>query len=623
MSKNKENIQEKKYSDREIYKALFKIAKPFKKYFFASAILNAIFALLSAASVAIINPVLQVIFPNEETESSISTVESEGLDSFKETFFGSINELIADIDPLNTLINVCILIIIIYGLKNIVKFFNAINSVKLEEGIVKSVRDKLFEKYTSLSLSYFQKNKQGDVVSTVTNDVTQLNSATVRAFNMVFRDFVQVAIFLALLLALSPKLTLVSFAASGGALVLIRIAKKYLKRYGGRMQQAMANFTSTLSESVAGIKLIKSFDAADVSGEKFRDETSYYVTSALKHRKVTSLVPSIYEMIAIGALCFVLYVGGESVLVEKTMEASDLLTFLFLLFSIMTPLTLLTNHIAEMQRGLVASKRILKVLDLEPTVKSGDKKVKEFSNRIDFTDVSFSYENDRKVLQNINLTIAKNEKIALVGPSGSGKSTFLDLLLRFYDPDSGMINYQDEDLKELNLSEYLGLFGVVSQENILFNDTVRNNILFGKTNISDDEIWKALEISNAKSFVESMPDGLDTMLGERGTTVSGGERQRLAIARAVVRKPEILVFDEATSALDTESEYTVQSAINDSLKGRTAIIVAHRLSTITHCDRIVVFDKGRIAEIGTHEELLELGGIYHTLHSMQSLEKTN
>jgi subfamily B ATP-binding cassette protein MsbA len=424
-----------------------------------------------------------------------------------------------------------------------------------------------------------------------------------------------------MLLSLSPELTLVSFAASGGGLILIRVAKKYLKKYSTRMQEAMANYTSTLSESVGGIKLIKAFNAQRVSARKFQEETEYYVTSALKHRKVVALVPSVYEMIAIFALCFVLYMGGNKVLVEGSMSSSDLLTFLFLLFSIMAPLTILINNIAEMQRGLVATERVMKVLDLQPHVKDGGRALASFERDIKVDDLVFAYDEGPDVLRGVRLEFRKGEKIAFVGSSGSGKSTMLDLLLRFYDPKSGSISIDGIDIRDLTLESYLTHFGVVSQENILFNDNVRNNILFGAAGISDEEIWEALKIANAYDFVKRLPQGLDTLLGERGMTISGGERQRLAIARAVIRKPEILMFDEATSALDAESEHIVQSAINHSLAGRTAVIVAHRLATITSCDRIYVFDKGKIVETGTHAELIERHGIYRTLYDMQSLDK--
>lgn len=609
-------------TDKQLFKELIQIASPFKKFFFLSLILNGGFALLSAASIAVIEPVLRVIFPDSNTQVIEEVTEPGMLSSLKSMFFGNLREFVSDADPLGTLINISILIIVIFGLKNLFKYLNSINGVKLEEGIIKSVRDRLFHKYTTLSLSYFQRQKQGDIVSTVTNDVTQLNTATVRAFNVIFRETIQVVIFLLMLLALSPELTLVSFAASGGGLILIRVAKKYLKRYSSRMQQAMANFTSTLSESIGGIKLIKAFNAQQESTRKFQEETSYYVASALKHRVVVTLVPSIYEMIAIVALCFVLYMGGQKVLVDGTMSSSDLLTFLFLLFSIMAPLTILINNIAEMQRGLVATDRVLNVLDLEPHVKDGHNSLKNFNKNIQISDLVFSYEDGPDVLNNINLSLSKGEKIAFVGSSGSGKSTMLDLILRFYDPRSGNIYIDDISIKDLTLESYLSHFGVVSQENILFNDNVRNNILFGATNITDDEIWEALKIANAFDFVDKLPQKLDTLLGERGMTISGGERQRLAIARAVVRKPEILVFDEATSALDAESEHIVQSAINDSLAGRTAIIVAHRLATITSCDRIYVFDKGEIVEIGTHSSLIQQGGIYRTLYEMQNLDKS-
>jgi subfamily B ATP-binding cassette protein MsbA len=574
--------------------------------------------LLSVISVSLIKPIIEIIFEqNVALENQIPDNFSNFFSEIKDRFFNNVAIIIKSEngDLFATLLRVGILIFLIFLLKNVVKYISVIISCKLEESIIKHIRDTIFKKINSLSIDFFNKNKLGNLISIITNDVSIVNSATINSFSVFIRDFFQIIFYLFFLFAISIKLTLITFAAGIFIILIVQFAIKYLRKYASRMQKAMANFTSTMSEIIAGMRAVKAFNGEKNANKKFQEDTKFYVKSSVKHQKVNALIPVLSELAAIGALCVVLLQGGALIL-DNSLSPSDLMLFLFAVFSIMSPITIVTNSVAQFQRGFVAAERIFGVLEQEPSVKNGNIKLLEFKKSIELKNLSFRYE-ENYVLKNINLKIEKGKQIAFVGGSGSGKSTMLDLIIRFYDPTEGEILIDGINLKELDSESYRSLFGIVSQENILFNDTVKNNIAFGFQDFSEEDLQNSAKISNSYKFIEKMPDGFDTFLGDRGVNISGGERQRIAIARALLRKPQILIFDEATSALDAESEKIVQGAINNSLENKTAILVAHRLSTIINCDLIVVFENGRIVEQGNHSQLLEKNGYYANLYNLQ------
>jgi subfamily B ATP-binding cassette protein MsbA len=417
------------------------------------------------------------------------------------------------------------------------------------------------------------------------------------------------------LFSISAKLTLIAFGVSITGLLLIRTATTVLRRYGSRMQQAQADYTSTLQESVLGIRVIKALGVEQAMINRFREQTYQYVRMAVRNGRVMGLVPVVNDTFGILALVGVFFAGGVS-LANGEIEPSSLVTFLFLLFGLMSPITAIVSTISNMQRGIAAGANITATLDEQPTISNGIESVARFSSAIEVRNVSFSYGHE-EVLRNVSFTIRKGETIALVGSSGSGKSTMLDLLLRFYDPQHGSITIDGRDIRTLQQGPYRQLFGMVSQETILFNDTVEENIRLGSPTVSSEAVVAAATIAHADIFIRQLDKGYHTVIGDRGMRLSGGQRQRLAIARALVRQPDVLLFDEATSALDTESERIVQEAISDVLTDRTAVIVAHRLSTVVHATRILVFDQGAIVEEGTHAELLARDGVYARLHALQ------
>lgn len=603
-------------------KILFRIleyVKPFSALLLFSFLLNALFSFFSALSISLINPIFQILFKTEDAGNSNAIDGVKGLKSLYNDFYEFIFSIVKiDNNLTGTLINLSVLIVLVFLVKNIFKYLSAVVGVKMEEGVIKSVRDKLFKKLTDLSLDFYLSVRQGNLISILSNDVQTLNQNTVSSFTNLLRDFIEIILFMFLILSISSKLTLIAFSTSIISFIIIKYSITYLRRYAKRMQVSMADYTTTLQETIEGIRVVKAYNAQNTVNTKFQKDSQKYVDSAVKHRKIITLVPSINELLAIVSLCVVLFVGGKSVL-DGNMKAEDLLTFLFALFSIMAPIRNLVDGVSKFQRGFVAAERVFDIMDRKTSVISGKDNIKNLSSKFEIVNASFSY-SDNTVLNKVNFTIPKNRKVAFVGPSGSGKSTMLDLLIRFYDVKSGEILIDGKNIKDLDINSYRSLFGIVSQDTILFNDTVANNIRYGNSEITEEEIIEAAKQANAFNFIQNLPEGIHSMIGDRGINLSGGERQRIAIARALVRNPQVLVFDEATSALDAESEKVVQEAINKSLVERTAVIVAHRLATIIDCDTIYVFNNGEIVESGVHKELLENQGIYRNLYDIQFAE---
>ncbi len=612
MAKEKEEIV--KGRTLNILLRVWGFTKPYLGLFGLSIILNVLFSFFSGISIAIIKPTVEII-----TQSQITNEVSKDagfLENVKNQFFQFIQHFVYNPEnSIETLVRLSLLIILLFVLKNIFKYAGSITNVKLQESIVKSIRDTLFRKLTSLSVEFFTKNKSGSVISILTNDVNVVNQSTIIVISMVFRDVTEIIIYILILLSVSPKLTLIAFSTTILSFGILKYGLQFLRKYASRMQNAMADFTSVLQESISGIRVVKGYNAEKRTNKQFESQTAKYVKSAIKYERIIALIPSINEIFAILALCVVFYVGGAAVL-NGEMRSDDLMLFLFSLFAIMSPTVQLFNNLSRFQRGVVSAQRLFTILDQEPTVQTGKEKIKKFEKSINVEDVSFAYNSD-KVVKNATFSIEKGKSVAFVGASGSGKSTMLDLLIRFYDPTNGDIKIDGKSITELDIVSYRSLFGIVAQETILFNDTIANNIRYGSPEATIEQIENASIIANAYDFIMNLPNGFDTTIGDRGIMLSGGERQRIAIARALIRNPYILIFDEATSALDAESERIVQTAMTKSLKDRTAIIVAHRLATIIDCDLILVFDKGKIVEHGTHQELLTMNGIYKNLYDLQ------
>ncbi|MBL8003893.1 MAG: ABC transporter ATP-binding protein [Candidatus Kapabacteria bacterium] len=593
---------------------VLKFVRPFIGLFFIAISFNILFALLSTVFIAVIHPVLQILF-NSTSDLQLTNVSALG--SIKDSFYASIRSIVLVENQYESLLRLCVFIISLSLIRNITKYISSITSTRLNEKIIKNMKDTLFSKISTLSMDFYTKHRSGELISILNNDVGSMHSSIDPFMSTIFRNPVEILLLLALLLSLSPWLTFVAFSTSFVGVIVIRIATKYIRKYAQRIQQAHANSTAVAQETIYGIRTIKSFSAEKRMIDVFKKHTTDMVKDLVKVSRIQSLAPSINDLVAIISLAVVLYMGGSQVF-EGTMNGADVMQFLFALFAIMSPISGLTNIPIQIQRGIVSAERVFKVLDTTESVKNGSKSIIGFNDSLVVSNVSFEYREHNPVLKNISLELGKSKKIALVGASGSGKSTMLDLLIRFYDPNDGTITIDGENIKNVKLEEYRSLFGVVSQEAQLFNDSIRNNILFGSPKATDEEIISAAKLANAHSFITELPDGYDSIIGDRGIMLSGGQKQRLSIARALVANPQILLFDEATSALDSESEKLVQDAINTLLIDRSAIVVAHRLSTILSCDCIYVFENGSIVEHGTHSELIEIeNGVYKNLYSIQ------
>ena len=602
------------YTVRELAGKILPFVRPFWKLIVFSTLANLLFSAANALTLAIVEPVFRTLF-GSAGPASVASPAAGVTSGLKAQFDEIVASLLIASDYSTSIRNISLVIFTLFLVRGLMKYLGNVISIRLEEGIMKRIRDTLFLHVTRHSIDFFTRRKTGDIISLLTNDVGVLNHATINSVTTLWREASTLIIYIVLLMVISAKLTVISVGVALLGLFLIRSVTSVLRRYGSRMQAAQADYTSTLQESVLGIRVIKGMGVEPSVVERFMQQTASYVRRAVRNTRVMSLIPVFNDTFGILALVTVFYIGGME-RASGAITPSNLVTFLFLLFGLMQPISVIVNTIAQMQRGIAAGANVAAVLDEAPSITSGTILATDKQPSLAIEGVSFSYgEND--VLRDISLTIQRGETVAFVGASGSGKSTMLDLLLRFYDPQSGTIRLDSTDIRDLDLASYRHIFGVVSQETMLFNDTIANNISLGDTQADGNRVRAAATIAHADGFISSMPDGYDTMIGDRGMRLSGGQRQRIAIARALYREPRILLFDEATSALDTESERLVQEAIDDVLKNRTAIIVAHRLSTIVNAHRIVVFDQGRIAEIGTHTELLAANGVYAKLHALQ------
>jgi subfamily B ATP-binding cassette protein MsbA len=520
-----------------------------------------------------------------------------------------------------TLLYMIILIISLFLLKNFFNYLALFSITFLRNGVLMDLRNAIYEKVITLPISYYSEKKKGDIIARISGDVNEVKNSLLAVLELIVKEPLTILFAIITMFTISAKLTIFVFLFIPVAGLIISRIGKSLKRKSDRVQREQGIFLSTLEETLSGLKVIKGFNAEKKFIGKFQESTLkfYSFSNTLLNRQ--NLASPTSEFLGIVTIAALLWYGGSMVLIEKTLSGGAFIGYMALAYQILTPAKEISKASYKVKAGNAAADRVLEILDTESIIEDKPNAIVKtnFNSDITLNDISFKYENEM-VLKNFTLKVPKGKSIALVGQSGSGKSTIANLLTRFYDVNKGNITIDGQDIKDLTQHTLRGLMGLVTQDSILFNDSIKNNILLGKEGATDEEVIEALKIANAWEFVKDLPKSIDTNIGDSGNKLSGGQKQRLSIARAVLKNPPIMILDEATSALDTESERLVQGALENMMKNRTSIVIAHRLSTIQNADEIVVMLKGEIVEQGTHNQLLKNKGVYKKLVDMQSFE---
>ncbi len=584
---------------------------PFRRLLLASLLCMFLLAISSGFSLGMISPLTNAILGSERP-ALLDNPHSLDIIAW-------LNRWVLSVPPLVTLRRLAIAIILVFLLKALFAYGQSYFSVLIEQGVMRNLRNQLYRHLHSLSLSFFHRSETGTLASRITHDVSLVKGAVGDGFVSVVKESLLIVAYLALAIWASWRLSLIAMIVIPGAVCLITVLGRQLRKRSKKTQEEMAGLTSTFTETISGIRVVKAFSTEEFEIKKFFKNTWDYYKSFIRFQRIGLLGPPLTEFLGVIAASIILLYGGHQILIAKTLSPDRFLIFLAASLSMMQPVKRVGMANTYIQQGLAAGERIFRLLDTEPDVPDpvNGYRIESMEDSIAFRDVSLEYEPGVKVLKNVNLRIGAGQVVALVGPSGAGKSSLADLACRFYDPSEGTVQLDGRDIRELDLKSLRSLMGVVTQETILFNDTVSKNIAYGSEETPLDKVVRAAEAANAHSFITTLPQGYSTVIGERGVKLSGGERQRIAIARAILKDPQILIFDEATSSLDTESEILVQQAIDRLLSGRTAIVIAHRLSTVKGADRIVVVSEGEIVEDGTHGELLQRAGVYKKLYDLQ------
>jgi subfamily B ATP-binding cassette protein MsbA len=614
---------------KKLFSAL-KYTKNYKGYLTANVSFNILFAVFSAVSLTLVMPFLKLLL-EKTNQAEMESILSKGKPMFSVTpeyLMDISNYYLAEMSSgtngkVKSLIIICLVIFVMTFLKNVFRYLAMFFIAPIRNGVVRDLRNKMYKKAMDLPLSYYSEEKKGDLMSRMTSDVQEIEWSIMQTLEMIFREPLTVVILFGLMLVISAKLTLYIILLLPIAALFIIILGKRLKHASRQSKETLGSLISVIEETLGSLKVIKAFTAMPSMKKKFEDlNQTYYKQSVSVYRK-TDLSSPLTEIVVTGILVFILFIGGSMVFAGE-LDGPLFFTYFILASQLIPPIKQITLSYNNIQKGVASEERIDKILLADNLIydKPGAQELKQFTKAIEYNDVSFAYHkgDEGYVLKNINLKIEKGKMIALVGQSGSGKTTLADMLPRFYDCDKGEILIDGSNIKNLKAESIRKHIGVVTQESTLFNDSVANNIAFGLTNVTEEQIIEAAKIANAHEFIIQLPIGYKTNIGDRGGKLSGGQRQRLSIARAVLRNPEILILDEATSALDTESEKLVQDALINLMKNRTSIVIAHRLSTIMNADEIIVMNKGEIIERGNHQQLIAQNGTYKKLCDMQSFK---
>ncbi len=605
---------------KNYFNRIFKYTIPYKKFFLLNIFANIFYALFGTLSMISLFPMLKVLF--NQTESLTTKPIWIGIGDIANyaesylNYFVTIKKAEGSNDVLIFMVSI---IIITFLLKNIFNYLSMFFITFLKNGVIKDFRNDIYNKIIKLSMSYYSEKKKGDIVARISSDVLEIDNSFLSVFELIIKEPLMILFTLISMYLISPELTGFVLIFIPLSAFFISIVGKSLKRKSLKVQKEQGLFISLVDETLNGLKIVKIFNAENAFSKKFSESTKrlYKFSNSVINRK--NLASPLSEFLGICSITAILWYGGMMVLKENSLDASTFLVYLGLAYNILTPAKALSKASYKVRKAYGAAERVFQIIDDKRYLKSSnDIYLDNFNSSIDFENVSFAYENE-EVIKNLSFKIRKGETIALVGQSGSGKSTIANLISRFYDISDGKIKVDGKNIKEINLTSLRKLIGLVTQDSILFNDSIKNNLLIGNESANDEDIIEALKIANAWEFVKDLPNTIDANIGDSGNKLSGGQKQRISIARAVLKNPPIMLLDEATSALDSESEHLVQIALDNVMKNKTSLVIAHRLSTVQNADNIIVLEKGKVIESGKHKELMTKEGVYSNLVRMQTI----
>jgi subfamily B ATP-binding cassette protein MsbA len=594
-------------------------AKPYWVYALLNVLFNLWVVMFSLFTFALLVPFLNLLFGNTALVTEAPAF-SLSFDAMLATLNYFISKVIITQGQVNALLFICLIMLSAFLLRNLGRFMTSYFIAALRVGATKDLRNAIYHQILILPLSFYHKNRKGDIMARISSDVQEVENSIMNSLEMFVRDPITIIAYLVFMISMSPQLTLFVLIILPFAGYLIGAVGRSLRKSSKAGQDRLAAMLSIIEETIGGLRIIKAFNAIEYSDQRFKEQNAKFSHLMQRIYRRRDLSSPMSEFLSSVVVIIVLWYGGRMVLSDNSpLSAADFITYIVVFSQIIPPAKTFTQAYYNMQKGIASAERIFELLDAEEVITEqvDAKDVCKFSQVIEYKDVSFKYNADY-VLRNINLRIDKGKMIALVGESGGGKSTLVDLLVRFYDVSEGSITIDGTDIRELRIDKLRGLFGIVTQESILFNDTVFNNIAFGTRDATMDQVIEAAMVANAHEFILQLPQGYNTYIGDRGSNLSGGQRQRLSIARAVLKNPAVLILDEATSSLDTEAERQVQEALSHLMQSRTSLVIAHRLSTIQHADEIIVLQKGRIVERGTHQELITKNNVYKRLCDLQT-----